>query len=418
MTNKEYTLKSLAYLVDGYIELRNNISDRNSEIPAKFIKGLSSLQLIGIKEQEYFPSNLDKFYELITIPIGKWGYDFINNAIDGLNINEYALYQEDLIDEYDEDSFYFDNEEFDEEDVDVLAGAKKIKKAILSNSDASDIDEFFNDRVFYELFKNLDQDNYQICRDGINNNLIRTRDFEGPNYFKGLSKEVIDLLRKDIYTRVDKYTQVHIDGNTKKPVIIKCSECGALMERDGKHHLKCPIPKCNTKKKMLGYSLHSYNNSDIIPYNQNILVLKHYYHKSIKFPGIAETELLNALNKFNNKYGLISKIVKYPKKDSADFLVYLTNGDIHIIDVKDYTDSKGLAEYLNSSESNDITNKKKHGLEYTKAFIIAPDYWSKKYRYRENFEETINNKKLNFHFIESYIKELESLTRNQQLTLI
>ena len=417
MKNKEYTLKSLAYLVDGYLELRNNISNNKSEIPNKFIKGLSSLKLISIKEGENFPSSLDGFYPLISTPIGEWGYDFINKAIENLEINEYALYQTEFKDEeYDEDSFYFDDEEHDYEDIDVLAGAKNIKKAILMNTDASDINEIFNDKTFYKIRNSLDQEGYEIFRDDMTNNLLSTRDFGKVNCFKGLDDKIIDIIKNDMYTTVDRYTQVHTLNNSK-PVIVKCPVCRALMEKDGRHHLKCPIPKCNTKKKLLGYSLHSYNDSDIIPYNNNLRVLKTYYHNSIKFPGIAESELLEALNKFNKKYGFISKIVKYPKKDSADFLIYLTNGDIHIIDVKDYTDSKDLAEYLDSSKLNDIT-KKNHGLKYTKAFIITPDYWSKKYRYRENFEENINNKKLNFHFVESYIKELESLTENQQLTLL
>lgn len=412
MNNKRYTLQSLAYLIDGYIELRENILNKNSEIPQNFIKGLCFLQVLAIKESKTFPSSLNTFNSLIDIPIGDWDFDFIKEAIDGLNIEHCCLYQANPIDELDEDAYYLEYDYMDE-DVDVLAQAKEIRKALFTGTD---IDEFYNDKVFYELFKHLSQEQYQICRDGINNNLLTTRNFLSSDNFKGLNPDAINILKEDIYAKVDKYTQVHKHPHYKNGVVIKCPTCGALMERHGRYHLKCPIPKCEFKKKKLKLSLYAYNKSDCIPYKDNMLVLKRNFHNSIKFPGIAEMELLEELHRLNKECNIISKIEKYPKKDSADFLIYLTNGDIHIIDVKDYKNAKDLAKHLNASPSNDIT-KKKHGIKYTKAFIIAPDYLNNVYKYREDFESEIENKKLNFHFIDSYVKELRLLSKNQQLTL-
>ena len=413
MNNQNNTLKHLAFLVDGYIQLRESILEKKNDIPTDFIKGMSYMKVLALKEGKSFPNNMNNFNELITVPIGKWGYDFINDAIEGLNIEHCCLYQPNLIDEFDEDSYY-DEEDYENEDLDVLAQAKEIRKALFTGAD---IEEFYNDKIFYELFKHLDQEEYQICRDGINNNLLTTRNFMASGNFKGLSPDVISILKEHVYTKVDKYTQAHNHPNYKDGVVVQCPTCGALMERFGRYHLKCPIPKCEFKKKKLKLSLYAYNESDFIPYKDNLLVLKKSFHNSIKFPGIAELELLDALDKLNKKHNIILKIEKYPKKDSADFLIYLTNGDVHIIDVKDYKNSKDLAKHLNASASNDIT-KKKHGIKYTKAFIIAPDYLKNVYNYKENFENEIKNKKLNFRFVDSYIKELESLTKHQQLSLL
>lgn len=412
MNNKKYTLQSLAYLVDGYIELRENILNKTNEIPQNFIKGVSFLQVLAIKEGTQFPGSLNKFSSLIEVPIGDWNFNFIKEAIDGLNIEHCCLYQANPIDELDEYSYYLEDEYMDEE-IDVLAQAKEIRKALFTGTD---IEEFYNDKIFYELFKHLNQEEYQVCRDGINNNLLTTRNFLSPGNFKGLNPDAINILKEDVYTKVDKYTQVHKHPDFKDGVIIKCPTCEALMERHGKYHLKCPIPKCEFKKKKLKVSLYAYNQSDVIPYKDNMLVLKKNFHNSIKFPGIAESELLEALHKFNEKHGVVLKIEKYPKKDSADFLIHLKNGDIHIIDVKDYKNAKDLAKHLNASSANDIT-KKKHDIEYTKAFIIAPNYLKNVHKYREDFESEIKNKKLNFHFIDSYIEELGLLNKNQQLTL-
>lgn len=411
MDKKRYTLKSLAYLVDGYIELRENILNKNTEIPKKFLEGISFLQLLAIQEGKHFPGSLNAFQDLIEVPIGEWDFEFIQESIQDLNISHCCLHQTDFIDVYDEEAYY-NEDEVEDDDIDVLAQAKEIRNALFVGSD---IEEYFNDSIFYELFKHLNQEEYEICREGINNNLLTTRNFLGAGHFKGLNPEVVNILKESVYTKVDKYTQVHKHSDYKEGVVIKCSTCGALMERYGRY-LKCPIPKCAFKKEKLNISMFAYNQSDIVPYKDNLLVLKKSFHNSIKFPGIAEQELLSALDKFNKKYNTILKIEKYPKKDSADFLIYFSNGDIHIIDVKDYKKAEDLTKHLNSNDSKDIT-KKKHGLKFTKAFIIVPNYLENVYKYRENFENTINNKKLHFHFIDSYIKELESLNKTQQLTL-
>lgn len=414
MNKKRDTLKSLAYLIDGYIELRENILNKNTEIPSKFLKGISFLQFLAIQENKHFPGSLNKFKDLITVPIGEWDFEFIQEAIQDLNISHCCLHQTECIDEYDEEAYYDEFDMENEEEIDVLAQAKEIRNALLFGED---IEEYFNDSVFYDLFEHLNQEQYEICREGINNNLLTTRNFLSAGHFKGLNPEAVNILKEHVYIKVDKYTQVHPHDKHKDGVVIKCPTCGALMEKYGKYHVKCPIPKCGFKKNKLNISMFAYNQSDIVPYKENLLVLKKSFHNSIKFPGIAEQELLNALNKFNKKYNTISKIEKYPKKDSADFLIYFTNGDIHIIDVKDYKKAKDLTKHLKASDANDIS-KKKHGLKFTKAFIIAPNYLQNVYKYRETFENTIgNDTKLQFHFVDSYIKELEQLNRTSQLTL-
>lgn len=412
MYSKRNVLKALAFLVDGYIDFREGILIKNTEIPINFVKGISYMKVLALKEKKNFPNNMNEFIKLTTIPIGDWGYDFLNNAIEDLDIKHCCLYQPNQIDDFDEYSYY-EYEDDEDEEIDVLYQAKEIKNALFTGAD---IEEFYNDQIFYELFKHLEEEEYQICRDGINNTLLKLTNFPSVGYFKGLSFEVINILKSKVYTKVDKYTQVHNHPDYKNGVVIKCPVCGALMEKYGRYHLKCPIPKCNFKKEKLRISIHAYNKENMVAYNENLMVLKKNFHNSIKFPGIAELELLDALTEFNKTYNTISKIVKYPKKDSADFLIYFTNGDIHIIDVKDYKVAKDLAKHLNSSSSNDIT-KKKHGLTYTKAFIIAPDYLDKVYNYRSDFESEIKNKKLNFHFVSSYIKELESLNTQQQMSL-
>lgn len=412
MNNQNDILKNLAYLVDGYIAFRESILEKRSDMPANFIKGISYMKVLALKEGKSFPSNMNDFSKLINIPIGDWGYDFLNDAIADLGIENFCLYQPELVEEFDEYSYY--NEEDYDEDVDVLAQAKEIRKALFSGTD---IEEFYNDKIFYELFKHLDQEEYQICRDGINNSLLNTRNFLSSGNFKGVSPDVKHILENDVYTKVDKFTQVHKHPDYPNGVVFQCPECGALLERYERHHLKCPIPKCEFKKKLLKQSLFAFDKNKPIPYKDNLLVLKKSFHNSIKFPGIAEMELLEALNAFNKKYGLISNIEKYPKKDSADFLIYFTNGDIHIIDVKDYKNPEDLAKHLNEKASNDIT-KKKHGIKYTKAFIIAPNYLNHVYKYKEKFESEMGATKLNFHFVDSYIKELELLGKDQQLSLL
>ena len=316
MKSKNDILKALAFLVDGYIDFREGLLERKTTIPENLIKGMSYMKVLALLEGKDFPNNMNDFIKLTSVPIGNWGYDFLNESIEDLDISDYCLYQADTIDEFDEYSYYGYDDEDEDEEVDVLYQAKQIKKALFTGAD---IEEFYNDKIFYDLFKHLSQEEYQICRDGINNSLLKKRSILSAGNFKGVNLEVSNILKEKVYTKIDKYTQVHKSDKYKDGVVVKCPVCEALMERHGRYNLKCPIPKCNFKKEKLGISLHAYNPEDVIPYDDNLIVLKKNFHNSIKFPGIAELELLEALNKFNKEYNAISRIVKYPKKTLLTF---------------------------------------------------------------------------------------------------
>lgn len=371
MDFKRETQKYLAFLGEGIEMLGKDISTKR-EVPLSLEKALCGLKAMAIVNGEYFPTNLNDIYELISKPISEWNLDFITEAIKGFNISDLVIYQDFI----------------EDDDDDVLLGAKKLKNTLSE----SNIDEYFSlSQQFYEMRNELNEEEYVIFRQGLQNSIVKNLEFN--KIFAGLDKKFIEQIKKLFYTDLNPITQVS-DGK-----IHICPTCGYPMEAEG-HLFYCPMNKCKQRRDK---EKKSYILGNSIELKGNYKVLTYEAQAFIKIPGMAEDALMEKLALLNKKYKCIKEMKKYPVKDLADLLVEFEDGSIDIIDVKDYRESMNLVKYLNSN--GDITVKK--GVpKFNEAYIIIPDYLEDKY-YINNFENNIGNKNLKISSISNYIKMLE-----------
>ncbi len=295
-----------------------------------------------------FPLTLNEQYVLWKTPLNEWNIKYFKE------IFESSLYGEDPILYMDEiTDFCMEFASLYEREDSAIIEFKKIVDDTRANAEEKE----------YTEIRRFIIENPIITREQLDRQLYI-------NFSPGARKysDIIDSLYEDIPSDYLSHGGFYV-----------CPYCGWTLKEyeipksgfvsNEKYRYKCTTGKCNIHSAGWNFE---YRKSEI-----RYMRVKHSIQKSVVQPGIVELKLCEKLLKIMDDIYLgdgKSKLELYPNCDFADIKISFQNGEVWMVDVKDWVNSGALASKLNSEGVF-----KRDDIKFDKGFVVVPNSYGEGY---------------------------------------